>query len=208
MNAFQHIMKRNISACATASHPNLTAASNTYIVLKNGSVVNYAILKGAPRPKGLVAGQTYKLQFDGASNPNPGPSSAGAVLFTPEPRQFLYERGVFMGHATNNEAEYNGLLIGLEAAKDLNIKNLLIEGDSNLIVNQVAGKYKVKEAKMVQYNLKIKKILLNNFDFVAIRHIYREENTHADQITKYVLQTGRSYIEEVSRLLPNNTGLY
>lgn len=200
MNAFQLMMKRNISAFAGAT---------PYAVMNinKGAVVNYNVLKGGPRPT-VLAGQMYKLQFDGASNPNPGPSSAGAVLFTPEPRKFLYEQGVFMGHATNNEAEYNGLLTGLKAARDLGIKNLLIEGDSDLIVNQVSGRYKVKDEKMIKYNTKIKKILTDHFDFVAIRHIYREENGHADEITKYVLKTGRSYIEEVLNLMPKKTQMF
>jgi ribonuclease HI len=140
----------------------------------------------------------HLLQFDGGSNPNPGPSSAGAVIFSPGQRTFVYEQGVFIPHASSNEAEYKALLVGLEAAKGLGIKHLLIEGDSQLVVEQVAGSYKMKSETLRPFFTSVKKLLAKDFEFVGIRHIYRENNTYADGITKYILQTKRSYIEEMA----------
>lgn len=161
--------------------------------------ISFKVLKG---PHAMDYETCHLLQFDGASNPNPGPSSAGAVIFAPKTRKFLYEEGVFIPHASNNEAEYRAFLVGLQAAKNLGVKNLLIEGDSQLVVEQVAGAYKMKSEALRPFYESAKKLLANNFYFVGIRHIYRENNTCADDITKYVLHTKKSYIEEMQRKLP------
>jgi ribonuclease HI len=124
----------------------------------------------------------HLLQFDGASDPNPGPSAGGAVLFHPETTDPVFERYEFIPHATNNEAEYNGLIIGLQESADAGIKNLLIEGDSNLIINQFAGIWKIKAQNLAILHTKAR-ALLPHFDFVAIKHIPREQNAHADRLT-------------------------
>ena len=136
----------------------------------------YFILKDSQTDK------LYLLQFDGASDPNPGPSAGGAVLFHPGTTDPVFERYEFIPHATNNEAEYNGLIIGLQEAADAGIKNLLIEGDSNLIINQFAGTWKIKAENLASLHKKAR-ALLTHFDFVAIKHIPREKNAHADRLT-------------------------
>ena len=123
----------------------------------------------------------HLLQFDGASEPNPGESCGGAVLFTPG-RKVVFERGEYIDYATNNQAEYTGLLVGLVSCVEQGIKNLLIEGDSKLVINQVAGKWKVKDSELKLFHTEIIK-LMDHFDFVAIRHVYREYNAHADRLT-------------------------
>ena len=149
-------------------------------------------------PASMPHERCHLLQFDGGSNPNPGPSSAGAVIFGPGQRKFVYEQGVFINHASNNEAEYRALLVGLEAAKGLGIKHLLIEGDSQLVVEQIAGAYKMKSEALRPFYASARKLIVKDFEFIGIRHIYRENNTYADGITKYILQTKRSYIEEMA----------
>lgn len=132
--------------------------------------------------KGEQTAPPHLLQFDGASDPNPGPSAGGAVLFHPGTTDPVFERYEFIPHATNNEAEYNGLIIGLQEAADADIKNLLIEGDSNLIINQFAGTWKIKAPNLASLHTKAR-ALLTQFDFVAIKHIPREKNAHADRLT-------------------------
>jgi ribonuclease HI len=132
--------------------------------------------------KGKQTALPHLLQFDGASDPNPGPSAGGAVLFYPGTTDPVFERYEFIPHATNNEAEYNGLIIGLQEAADAGIKNLLIEGDSNLIINQFAGIWKIKAQNLAILHTKAR-ALLPHFDFVAIKHIPREQNAHADRLT-------------------------
>ena len=123
----------------------------------------------------------HLLQFDGASEPNPGESCGGAVLFTPD-RKVVFERGEYIDYATNNQAEYTGLLVGLVSCVEQGIKNLLIEGDSMLVINQVTNKWKVKDSELKLFHTEIIK-LMDHFDFVAIRHVYREYNAHADRLT-------------------------
>ena len=123
----------------------------------------------------------HLLQFDGASEPNPGESCGGAVLFTPD-RKVVFERGEYIDYATNNQAEYTGLLVGLVSCVEQGIKNLLIEGDSMLVINQVTNKWKVKDSELKLFHAEIIK-LMDHFDFVAIRHVYREYNAHADRLT-------------------------
>jgi len=140
------------------------------------------VLGGYLHIKGKQTAPPHLLQFDGASDPNPGPSAGGAVLFHPGTTDPVFERYEFIPHATNNEAEYNGLIIGLQEAADAGIKNLLIEGDSNLIINQFAGTWKIKAENLASLHKKAR-ALLTHFDFVAIKHIPREKNAHADRLT-------------------------
>jgi ribonuclease HI len=141
-----------------------------------------ALPEGYLHVKGKQTAPPHLLQFDGASDPNPGPSAGGAVLFHPETTDPVFERYEFIPHATNNEAEYNGLIIGLQESADAGIKNLLIEGDSNLIINQFAGVWKIKAQNLAILHTKAR-ALLPHFDFVAIKHIPREQNAHADRLT-------------------------
>lgn len=139
---------------------------------------------------GHDASSCHLLKFDGGAEPNPGEASAGAVLYDSK-RKLIAKKGVYIKHATNNIAEYSGLILGLETAKDLKIKKLLIEGDSMLIVSQIIGKWKVKNEELKIYNDKAKK-LLTNFLCVGIKHVYREKNTDADDITKEVIKTKKN----------------
>lgn len=138
----------------------------------------------------------YLLQFDGLSEPNPGISTAGAVMFSPAPRTPVFERGEFMGHATNNQAEYTGLLIGIKSAFDLGIKQVLIEGDSQLIIFQTEGKWKVQNEILKNLNKEVRDILLSKFDYVGIRHIYRDKNQYADKITNDVYASKTSFFKK------------
>lgn len=128
----------------------------------------------------------YKLQFDGLAVPNPGQATAGAVIFAPDGRPFI-ERGEYYPHATNNYAEYSGLLIGLEAASAEAVPALLIEGDSQLVINQIAGKWARKDAGLRPLHARCKAIIDQHFSYVAIRHVYRASNKYADRITNEVL---------------------
>jgi ribonuclease HI len=136
----------------------------------------------------------YLLQFDGASEPNPGPSGAAYVLFSPVVknsngelvRNVVQEGYMYLPHATNNEAEYSSLILGLTKAYELDIWNLKIEGDSNLVVNQVQGLWKVKVARLIPLHARATE-LLAHFTH-TIKHIPREQNAHADKLSKEAIQ--------------------
>ena len=141
--------------------------------------------------------ECYLLQFDGLSFPNPGESTGAAVLFSPQSKEPILEAGEYIQHATNNQAEYTGLLVGLENAKNLGIKNLLIEGDSQIVVFQAGGKWKVKNENLKHLHKKVSD-LFASFDCIGIKHIYRTSNVYADALTNYVLKTKKSFINNMS----------
>jgi ribonuclease HI len=150
----------------------------------------YSIIKGS----NFEEEDCYLLQFDGLSNPNPGISTGGAVLFSPVSRKVVFERGEYIQYATNNQAEYTGLIIGLKSAIDNGIKQILIEGDSQIVIFQTEGKWKVKNENLKNLNNEVKKLLLQ-FDFVAVRHVYRDNNEYADKITNDVFESKQSYFK-------------
>ena len=133
----------------------------------------------------------YLLQFDGAAEPNPGPAGGAYVIFTPiqtdpfgeEFRGVVYEGYRYMKHATNNEAEYTGLILGLTKALELGITNLDIEGDSNLIIQQSKGNWKVKATNLAPLQKQANKLLWM-FDKWTINHVYRDQNVDADRLSK------------------------
>lgn len=172
-NAFQMMMKTPQSADKKT---------------KNG----YSIIKGSDKTE---EDSCYLLQFDGLSEPNPGTSTGGAVLFSPIQRKVVFERGEFIDYATNNQAEYTGLLIGIKSAIEVGVEEILIEGDSQLIIFQTEGKWKVKNDDLKTLNKEVKD-LLSHFKFVGIRHIYRDKNVHADKITNDVLKLRESFFKK------------
>jgi len=147
----------------------------------------------------LLVGQSdrsqaaWLMQFDGAANPNPGPASSGAVLWSPPDldgrRTPVFEMGKYLGKATNNIAEVQGLLLGLKIAAMRGARELLIEGDSELIIFQQTGKYRVSDKKLKVWWSEIQAAMMDEtcFDWIAIRQVRREFNERADSITKEVL---------------------
>ena len=129
------------------------------------------------------------LQFDGGSEPNPGPSTGGAVLFKTDRKTKIFEVGDYVEYSTNNQAEYYGLWLGLTKCIELGYKEILIEGDSQLIIKQVCGEWKIKDSTLQQLHSVITKLIKQNFEFVGIKHVLREFNKDADAITNEVMKT-------------------
>ncbi len=126
-----------------------------------------------------------KLYTDGGSRGNPGPSACGYVLLD-ENDTIIVENGLFLGVTTNNQAEYSGLKIGLEEALHRGIKQLDVYMDSLLVVNQMLGKYKVKNHDLVATNMSTKQ-LASQFQKISFTHIPRELNKMADAIVNEIL---------------------
>jgi len=125
------------------------------------------------------------VNVDGGARGNPGPAAIAAVVQSPD-GEVLEERGERIGHATNNVAEYRALLLGIERAAALGASELELVGDSELVVKQVKGEYKVKNAGMRELHGQVKEAL-GAFDDWAIRHVRREENAEADRLVNRVL---------------------
>ena len=123
----------------------------------------------------------YKLQFDGCSKKNPGLAGAGAVIY--KYSKEIWSGCLFVGtNATNNYAEYSGLIIGLEKAVELNIKTLHVEGDSLLVINQMTGKYKCNSENLIEPHNKAKELAVK-FDSINFVHIFRNKNVRADELS-------------------------
>jgi ribonuclease HI len=127
----------------------------------------------------------YKLQFDGCSKSNPGIAGAGAVIY--KFNEEISNKIKFVGNnATNNAAEYVGLIIGLKEAISLGIKNIVVEGDSMLVIKQMKGEYKVKSTNLFDlYNEASE--LSKNFDYISFNHVYRENNKRADELSNLAI---------------------
>ena len=124
----------------------------------------------------------HTLYFDGCSKGNPGMSGAGAVIYD-EQLVEIWSTAHFVGRcSTNNEAEYTGLLIGLRKCVDLEIDHLLVRGDSQLIIRQLKGEYKVKsESLKPMYSEAIE--LIQQIGSVQFEHVYRHLNKRADALS-------------------------
>jgi len=123
----------------------------------------------------------YLLQFDGASKSNPGFAGAGAVIY--DNGNEIWSQSLFVGlKETNNYAEYKGLILGLTKACEMGIKDLHVQGDSQLIIKQMKGEYKVNSENLLPLFNQAKD-LEKNFVSIKYEHIYREKNKRADRLS-------------------------
>ena len=126
-----------------------------------------------------------EMYSDGASSGNPGPSGIGVVInLTGEDAGHKCHRiSEFIGTATNNVAEYAALLKGLETAKSLGIQNIKVFMDSELLVRQIKGIYRVKNTKLIPLWIKTMNILKEFSDY-SVNHVPREMNKEADSLAR------------------------
>ena len=129
---------------------------------------------------------TFILNFDGCSKGNPGLSGAGAVIYNNNIEVWAGYSFVDTS-ATNNQAEYTGLIIGLKYAVDNQIQDLLVQGDSQLVINQMTGKYKCNADKLVVL-YKTAKALENQIKNVQYGHVLRKFNARADELSNMAVQ--------------------
>lgn len=122
----------------------------------------------------------WLLMVDGAARGNPGEAGCGAAILD-ENGAVVKELSRYLGRTTNNVAEYEGLLMGLEALLQLGQKNIVVQSDSQLMVRQLTGEYRVKDEKLkVKYQRAMD--LLRRFDSYRIVHVRRELNKLADRL--------------------------
>ncbi len=131
----------------------------------------------------------WRLYVDGASRGNPGPAGAGAVLFDPSGDQRAQDSR-YLGETTNNVAEYRALLLGLELARNLGVKNLHVFADSLLVVQQLKGAYQVKTPHLFPLWREAQKAL-QKFDTCAISHLDRSFNHEADRLARQAIDQRR-----------------
>jgi ribonuclease HI len=129
--------------------------------------------------------EKLNLFTDGGSRGNPGPAAAGFVLKN-DKGETVERGGKFLGRATNNEAEYQAVIEGLKEALNFEPGRLTCFLDSSLVVNQLNGIFKIKEARLRELTFEIKS-LEKNFAEVYYRYIPREQNKEADEVVNQIL---------------------
>ncbi len=126
--------------------------------------------------------------IDGGSRGNPGPAAAAYVLNDKDGKQ-IQAKAFVLGKATNNVAEYSGLIKALEAAKQIGADKLMVFSDSELLVRQINGQYKVK-SEQIRPLFEQAVSLLGQFEDWKVNHILREKNQQADGLLNQALDLG------------------
>lgn len=128
------------------------------------------------------------LNFDGAAEPtNPGEGSYGVVArWADNPGVSFKHVSVAIGWATNNEAEWAGLIGALKVAREVGGKRVLIRGDSKLIINQVTGRWKVKKPHLQALYDQAQE-LIKDFELVTFKWVPRESNEEADAVADWTM---------------------
>ena len=124
------------------------------------------------------------VYFDGAARGNPGPAAVGYVVVTND--GIVAEGGERIGRATNNQAEYDAIITGLEAAADYGFDEVEIRGDSQLIVKQVTGAWNTNDPTLKEKRVRVRE-LLDRFDDWSLTHVPREVNDRADDLANEAL---------------------
>lgn len=132
-----------------------------------------------------VAGSAHRANIDGAARGNPGPASYGVVIRDGR-GELVAKLKKYIGRMTNNVAEYYGLIAALDYAETHGIRALRVESDSELMVKQMQGQYKVKSEDLRPLFERAKK-MSQGFESFRIDHVYREQNREADALANEAL---------------------
>jgi ribonuclease HI len=161
-----------------ASHGGATAVAYDEKVVVQGNE--------SARLVGLIEGGGGRahVYFDGASRGNPGPAAAGWVIVTSD--GIATEGSERMGRMTNNQAEYGALIRALEVAADFGFDEVVVRGDSQLIVKQVRGEWDTNDPTLREKRVRVRE-LLERFEEWSIDHVPREINSRADELANEAL---------------------
>ncbi len=128
----------------------------------------------------------YTMFFDGCSKSNPGEAGIGAVIYNNSLEEIaVVSKGI--GIHSNNEAEYMALIEGLQTLLHRGIRNVLVFGDSQLVINQVTKVYKVKSENLIPLYNQAQE-LIKQFNYIEFKHILRSKNKRADQLANIGLK--------------------
>jgi len=122
---------------------------------------------------------------DGAAEPNPGPAAIGATI-KDEQGRLITTISRNIGHSTNNQAEYRAIIAALEEAIRLDVRQVELNSDSELVVRQIKGRYRVKNMALKPLYQRVKQ-LLECLESFTVNHIPREQNTEADRLANSAL---------------------
>jgi ribonuclease HI len=129
--------------------------------------------------------ETITLEFDGGSRGNPGPAGIGVVLRAADSTP-LVTIGQFLGRATNNAAEYSALILGLRKARELGARQLMVRGDSELVIRQMKGEYRIRHPDLKPLYEQAQ-TLVREFTSVRLEHCPRGRNALADKLANLAM---------------------
>lgn len=154
-------------------------------IVKQDKVTEEAIDKTVLSDVNKSSDDAIVIYSDGGSRGNPGPSAAGYIVLDSR-QEVIAEGGEYLGITTNNQAEYQGVRLGLEKAIELGFKKVDFKLDSMLVVNQMKGFYKIKNRELWPINERIR-VLMTQFDRVTFTHVNRQFNQLADGMVNKTL---------------------
>jgi ribonuclease HI len=131
------------------------------------------------------------IYTDGGARGNPGPSGAGAVVY--KGKKKVADVSEYLGHRTNNWAEYEALILALEAAREAlgkSVPGVEVRMDSELIVRQMQGVYKVKNPDLKVKHMRVREIIMESFPGIIFSHVRRELNKEADALANDAMDRG------------------
>lgn len=137
----------------------------------------------------------FTLYADGGARGNPGPAGAGAVVFDDSGKRVV-DVADYLGVATNNVAEYEAILRGLLALREMfpegyfQHADLAIRMDSKLVIEQLKGNYKVKHPNLIPRYLEVKNVIARSFPHTSFEHVPREKNKDADALANQAMDRG------------------
>jgi len=141
--------------------------------------------EAAPEPKPAAAAAAYRINIDGGSRGNPGPAAYG-ILIRGANGGVVAKLKKYIGRFTKNVAEYYGLIAAMDYAQSHGVRAIRIESDSELLVKQMRGQYRVKSADLQPLYERAQK-MSRAFDSFRIDHVYREQNREADALANEAL---------------------
>jgi len=130
------------------------------------------------------------LYFDGCSKGNPGLAGIGMVIYNKDNE--IWQCGKFIGIKTNNESEYLALIEGLNEAINMNISEILVFGDSQLVIKQVNGEYKIKSENLIPLHKRVLE-LKEQFKYIKFIHVLRDKNKRADSLANLGVENFMMY---------------
>ncbi|CAN1322117.1 Uncharacterized protein Mb2253c [Linum perenne] len=171
------------------------SATCGFMMVKENSQSKYPGSENSESSKAVAIGTSpASLYFDGASKGNPGPAGAGAVLYSPDGKM-VWRLCEGVGVATNNVAEYRGLLLGLKQALKRGLTDISVQGDSNLVCMQIQGIWKIKNKNLLNVGQEARE-LKERFRTFQIRHIPREFNAEADALANQAVHLRDGQVKE------------
>ena len=199
VRAFLLELSRTLDLARTISNLNITPERAREILagllpssveesadLKSDALKEVSEGKGGGGGK-VDASSLYTAYVDGASRGNPGIAGAGVFIIDSDGKPFKRLKK-FLGSVTNNVAEYSALIVALESAERFGIKRLSVRADSELVVKQVKGLYRVKSPDLKPLFERVR-ALLGSFDFFEIAHVRRDLNAEADRLANEAIDT-------------------